>query len=87
MKNYISKIIILAMFLSMGCKTTSTVKVPPGQIKKATGAKSAKPFAPGQKKKKKKDNSRLSLQVAYIDLYNEPIAQLRSSIQDYPFFS
>jgi hypothetical protein len=28
-------------------------KVPPGQMKKATGGQSAKPFAPGQQKKKK----------------------------------
>jgi hypothetical protein len=27
-------------------------KVPPGQMKKATGSQSAKPFAPGQQKKK-----------------------------------
>ncbi len=27
-------------------------KVPPGQMKKATGSKSAKPYAPGQQKKK-----------------------------------
>ena len=28
-------------------------KVPPGQAKKATGSQSAKPYAPGQQKKKK----------------------------------
>jgi len=28
-------------------------KVPPGQAKKITGSKSAKPYAPGQQKKKK----------------------------------
>jgi flagellar basal body-associated protein FliL len=28
-------------------------KVPPGQVKKATGAKSAKEYAPGQNKKNK----------------------------------
>lgn len=27
-------------------------KVPPGQMKKATGSQSAKPYAPGQQKKK-----------------------------------
>jgi hypothetical protein len=27
-------------------------KVPPGQVKKATGSQSAKPYAPGQQKKK-----------------------------------
>ena len=30
-------------------------KVPPGQVKKATGAKSAKQYAPGQNKKKKRN--------------------------------
>jgi len=30
-------------------------KVPPGQVKKATGAKSAKEYAPGQNKKKKRN--------------------------------
>ena len=29
--------------------------VPPGQVKKATGAKSAKEYAPGQNKKKKRN--------------------------------
>lgn len=29
-------------------------KAPPGQVKKMTGSKSAKPYAPGQNKKKKK---------------------------------
>jgi len=29
-------------------------KAPPGQVKKMTGSKSAKPYAPGQKKNKKK---------------------------------
>ncbi|MBK5213529.1 MAG: hypothetical protein JJE55_07715 [Flavobacteriaceae bacterium] len=31
-----------------------THKSPPGQVKKFTGSKSAKPYAPGQNKKKKK---------------------------------
>jgi hypothetical protein len=30
-------------------------KIPPGQIKKMTGAKSAKQYAPGQQKKHKKN--------------------------------
>jgi hypothetical protein len=30
-------------------------KIPPGQMKKATGAKSAKQYAPGQAKKHKKN--------------------------------
>lgn len=28
-------------------------KAPPGQVKKVTGSQSAKPYAPGQQKKKK----------------------------------
>ena len=35
-----------------GHKKSKTL--PPGQMKKVTGSKSAKPYAPGQKKKKKK---------------------------------
>jgi len=33
-------------------KSNPSGKVPPGQMKKSTGSKSAKPYAPGQKKKK-----------------------------------
>lgn len=33
----------------------TTKPLPPGQAKKITGSKSAKPYAPGQQKKKKKD--------------------------------
>jgi len=44
-----------AMLLTSACYTTRTAgnsgKVPPGQAKKGTGSKSAKPFAPGQQKK------------------------------------
>jgi len=59
MKNFVSIIIILALILSTGCKTTikapnNRIKAPPGQVKKVTGTKSAKPFAPGQQKKKTK---------------------------------
>jgi hypothetical protein len=32
--------------------TTAPKKVPPGQAKKETGSQSAKPYAPGQQKKK-----------------------------------
>jgi len=59
--------IILILILGLGgCTTTSVIiKSPPhkyegakstapGQIKKATGAKSAKQYAPGQQKKKNK---------------------------------
>jgi hypothetical protein len=35
-------------------KQTPNGKVPPGQAKKATGSQSAKPYAPGQQKKKSK---------------------------------
>lgn len=35
--------------------TNPSGKVPPGQMKKATGAKSAKAYAPGQNKKPKKN--------------------------------
>jgi hypothetical protein len=31
---------------------SSPKKVPPGQMKKVTGSQSAKPYAPGQQKKK-----------------------------------
>jgi len=34
--------------------TTPSGKVPPGQAKKMTGSQSAKPYAPGQQKKKSK---------------------------------
>ncbi|MBL0740937.1 quinol oxidase subunit 4 [Chryseolinea lacunae] len=34
-------------------KPASQKKAPPGQVKKATGSQSAKPYAPGQQKKKK----------------------------------
>lgn len=53
-------LIILVAIQVSACKTTTVVKVPkkvihvpPGQAKKMTGSKSAKPFAPGQQKKKK----------------------------------
>lgn len=37
---------------SCGVKTSASGDVPPGQMKKVTGKKSAKNYAPGQKKKK-----------------------------------
>jgi len=44
-----------AMLLTSACYTTRTAgnsgKIPPGQAKKGTGSKSAKPFAPGQQKR------------------------------------
>jgi len=54
MKKFISIFIILSVLLTYSCKSTIVFKAPPGQVKKATGTKSAKPFAPGQQKKKKK---------------------------------
>ena len=50
-------LIIVAVVLAfgVGCKSTVQVKTKkptPGQLKKATGSQSAKPFAPGQQKKK-----------------------------------
>ncbi|SFW65147.1 hypothetical protein [Chitinophaga sancti] len=45
---------LCAVISFSSCYTTRTAgnsgKVPPGQMKKATGAKSAKPYAPGQHK-------------------------------------
>ncbi len=60
-------ILVIAVFaVSPGCKVhhpkyksgilvapNPSGKVPPGQVKKATGAKSAKQYAPGQKKHKR----------------------------------
>lgn len=47
--------VIAAILALTACsRKTIVVKeknVPPGQIKKATGSKSAKPYAPGQQKK------------------------------------
>lgn len=44
----------LSVLLFTSCYTTKTAgnsgKVPPGQAKKMTGSKSAKPYAPGQQK-------------------------------------
>ncbi|WP_169304399.1 hypothetical protein [Pedobacter frigoris] len=51
------KYFILAALITVlsSCYTARTAgnsgKVPPGQAKKGTGSKSAKPFAPGQQKK------------------------------------
>jgi hypothetical protein len=47
-------LIVLAIAFS-GCSKTVFIKgngnPPPGQVKKVTGSQSAKPYAPGQKKK------------------------------------
>jgi hypothetical protein len=49
-------VFIVALFFVVSCKGPVVVKsnpqqVPPGQMKKATGSQSAKPYAPGQQKK------------------------------------
>ena len=46
-------IMLLALTLLASCyeqTAGNSGKVPPGQAKKATGSKSAKPYAPGQNK-------------------------------------
>ncbi|MEH6307987.1 quinol oxidase subunit 4 [Olivibacter sp. CPCC 100613] len=52
MKKIYFLITLSGLFLCSSCYTTRTAgrsgKVPPGQVKKATGSKSAKPYAPGQ---------------------------------------
>jgi hypothetical protein len=61
MKKLICKVswllVIVMMFYITSCSSHVLVvkenpkKVPPGQMKKATGSQSAKPYAPGQQKK------------------------------------
>lgn len=50
---------VVALMICSSCYMPRTAgnsgKVPPGQIKKRTGSKSAKPYAPGQRKKNKYD--------------------------------
>jgi hypothetical protein len=51
----VSILIVLSLVLS-SCTHTTIVKtktLPPGQMKKITGSKSAAPYAPGQQKKRK----------------------------------
>jgi hypothetical protein len=50
MKKYLL-ITLMAIFLASSCKTSHVGHVPPGQAKKITGSKSAKAYAPGQRKK------------------------------------
>ncbi|MBC8109893.1 MAG: quinol oxidase subunit 4 [Verrucomicrobia bacterium] len=57
MRNPFLKIVLAGFILSFGACTHKTIVVtqkplPPGQAKKVYGTKSAKPFAPGQQKKK-----------------------------------
>lgn len=60
MTKYLSLIIFILMVgINTSCKTTIQLKTknaPPGQMKKVSGSQSAKPFAPGQQKKKKINN-------------------------------
>lgn len=41
---------VVTLFASCYATAGNSGKVPPGQVKKATGSKSAKPYAPGQNK-------------------------------------
>jgi len=54
MKNITLVLALGAIVLFSSCYTTRTAgnsgKVPPGQMKKATGAKSARDYAPGHNK-------------------------------------
>ncbi|MDU1890646.1 MAG: quinol oxidase subunit 4 [Dysgonomonas sp.] len=45
-------LLILGLLFITSCRTIHTNKngIPPGQAKKITGSKSAKPYAPGQNK-------------------------------------
>ena len=52
-------IFLVALFVNTGCtrrivvvKNTPGHRLPPGQAKKIAGSQSAKPYAPGQQKKK-----------------------------------
>lgn len=68
----ILKLVFLIFLFSLGTSCTKKIYIfkrnpnkshhAPGQIKKRTGSKSAKPYAPGQKKKKD-NNNQLYLQV------------------------
>jgi hypothetical protein len=49
-------VLVSCMLVFSSCKQTTIVKTknpPPGQVKKATGSKSAAPYAPGQQNKSK----------------------------------
>ncbi|NII80990.1 hypothetical protein H9N25_00250 [Pedobacter riviphilus] len=55
MKQIYLIVALSAMLLTSACYSIRTAgnsgKVPPGQAKKGTGSKSARPFAPGQQKR------------------------------------
>ncbi|WP_291906622.1 quinol oxidase subunit 4 [Chitinophaga sp. CB10] len=55
MKKYHILVATVAILLFTSCYTTvhtagNSGKIPPGQAKKMTGSKSARPYAPGQQK-------------------------------------
>ncbi|TND10531.1 MAG: Uncharacterized protein FD123_173 [Bacteroidetes bacterium] len=58
-KVFSTVLFLVFIIITPGCSRTVVVKtnnsgnVPPGQMKKATGEKSAKKYAPGQQKKNK----------------------------------
>jgi len=56
MRKIYTVLLMAVIMMASSCYTIKTAgnsgKVPPGQIKKATGSKSAKPYAPGQQKKR-----------------------------------
>lgn len=56
MKKFLILFLLSPIFILSSCYVGRTAgtsgKVPPGQVKKATGSKSAKPYAPGQQKKR-----------------------------------
>lgn len=59
MMNYMFFVLTAIVMVASGChrkvvvvrKKPATHRLPPGQAKKVTGAKSAKAYAPGQQKK------------------------------------
>lgn len=56
MKKYVTVLLLLSFLGFTSCKTHQSAKTPPpGQMKKITGTQSAKPFAPGQQKKDRKN--------------------------------
>lgn len=63
MKKYVLFMMVVAFAVAFtGCSSKKTIiinkngKIPPGQMKKATGSKSAAPYAPGQQKKSSSGN-------------------------------
>ncbi|WP_185155709.1 hypothetical protein [Dysgonomonas sp. 521] len=55
MKTKKTVFLLLSLILIMGCSSCRTVNtnkngIPPGQMKKITGSKSAAPYAPGHNK-------------------------------------